>query len=117
MGTVNNSEWDLLARFSSWTKLSRVLAYVLCFIIRCRNKHRNNNKLNLTELKIAQKTIIRLVQQSAFSGDIYNIKHNKSCSQRLQRLSPFIDEDNLLRVGGRVKYSSVPYDMKHPLIT
>lgn len=31
-------------------------------------------------------------------------------------MSPFIDEDNLLQVGGRVKYSSVPYDMKHPLI-
>ena len=31
-------------------------------------------------------------------------------------LDPIIDEDGLLRVGGRIGRSVLPYDAKHPLI-
>ena len=34
----------------------------------------------------------------------------------LYKLDPFLDEDGLLRVGGRLRQSSVPYEVKHPVI-
>ena len=37
-------------------------------------------------------------------------------SSRLRRLDPFIDEEGTLRVGGRLKYSSLLYGVKHPVI-
>jgi len=32
------------------------------------------------------------------------------------KLDPFLDEDGVLRVGGRLEKSSIPYDVKHPII-
>lgn len=37
-------------------------------------------------------------------------------SSPLYKLDPFIDEDGVLRVGGRIKHSSLPYDVRHPVI-
>ena len=37
-------------------------------------------------------------------------------SSSLYKLDPFLDEDGVLRVGGRLGKSSDPYDVKHPVI-
>lgn len=37
-------------------------------------------------------------------------------SSSLYKLDPFIDENGLLRVGGRLRLSSLPYDARHPII-
>ena len=37
-------------------------------------------------------------------------------SSPLWTLSPFADSDGILRVGGRLEMSNLPYDAKHPLI-
>src|SRR5215469_147784 len=34
----------------------------------------------------------------------------------LCKLNPFIDENNLLRVGARIRNLNVPYEIKHPII-
>ena len=34
----------------------------------------------------------------------------------LFRLDPFLDEDGILRVGGRIKRANVPLQVKHPVI-
>ena len=35
---------------------------------------------------------------------------------RLKTLTPFLDENNILRVGGRIDHAAVCYDVKHPVI-
>ena len=37
-------------------------------------------------------------------------------SSSLYKLDPFLDEDGLLRVSGRLRQSSIPYEVKHPVI-
>ena len=37
-------------------------------------------------------------------------------SSSLYKLDPFLDEDGLLRVGGRLRQSSAPYEVKHTVI-
>ena len=34
----------------------------------------------------------------------------------LYRLDPFLDQDGILRVGGRIKRSNVPLELKNPVI-
>ena len=34
----------------------------------------------------------------------------------LSKVSPFLDGDGIIRVGGRLKYSDLPYIVKHPII-
>ena len=86
------------------------------------------------ELKYAEQQIIKIVQNEAFRDEVQLLKDVKARQQAvdqdtskdkiktmkrlssLYKLDPFLDEDGLLRVGGRLRQSSVPYEVKHPVI-
>ena len=110
---------DLLLKYSSFNKLTRVVAYILRFVHNMRNSpSRHRGPLKLAELQEAIVIIIQLVQYSRFSSEINRLKrgeaiHNKS---RLLPLSPFIDSAGTLRVGGRLINSSLPESQKHPVV-
>lgn len=110
-------EWNLLLKFSSWTTLLRVTAYVQRFISNLKNPGKKTlGPLSVPELNKAHDCIIRLVQVAEYSTDIKAIKAKRPSSGRLASLSPFIDHDGLLRVGGRLGKSSLHFDAKHPLL-
>lgn len=44
------------------------------------------------------------------------MKCGKNCPKNLITLSPFVDENNLIRVGGRLENLNVPFENKHPLL-
>ena len=50
--------------------------------------------------------------QDACKGKVKAMKRSSS----LYKLDPFLDEDGLLRVGGRLRQSSAPFEVKHPVI-
>src|SRR5215469_3888361 len=66
----------------------------------------------------AQYQIFKYLQQREFGDLINKIKMNKGLNQKdvLCKLNPFIDENNLLRVEGRIRNLNVPFDIKHPII-
>ena len=67
------------------------------------------------ERAAALKLILRLVQREAFQSELLALKENHA--HRLRGLNPFIDpDDGLLRVGGRIKQSFVPYDSRHQIL-
>lgn len=37
-------------------------------------------------------------------------------SSSLKKINPFLDENNILRVGGRIRHSDIPYTQAHPII-
>lgn len=51
-----------------------------------------------------------------FHTDIKLIKNNKMPSNQLIRLSPFMDEVGVLRVGGRLSNAELPFESRHPAI-
>ena len=90
--------------------------------------------VDVKERQHAKLQIIRIVQNEAFQDEIQllkdvNIKSpaaDKDASKErmrtvkksssLYKLDPFLDKDGILRVGGRLRQSSIPYDVKHPVI-
>ncbi|XP_018404107.1 PREDICTED: uncharacterized protein LOC108780791 [Cyphomyrmex costatus] len=57
-------------------------------------------------------------ENPAFDKDIKNLRSKGVVSSRsnLKQLNPFIDEENLIRVGGRLQRSHLQSDVKHPYL-
>lgn len=117
---VHDKDDSLFKRFSSFTKLQRVVAYCQRFL---RNSKlsiisRSIGPLSVDELNVALKTLIRLVQENAFATDFHNLKKSNSVSNnsKLLSLNPFIDQDNIIRVGGRLQNSNFTYSKKFPIV-
>lgn len=107
---------DLLTRFSSWSTLIHVTAFVMRFISNVRYKNKINGSLSSEEIKNATLLVCKLVQQETFSEEISLLKNNQLCSLRIRRLSPLLDEKEVLRVGGRLNYTDLPNSTKHPIL-
>ncbi|XP_054259401.1 uncharacterized protein LOC128984138 [Macrosteles quadrilineatus] len=108
---------SLLSAYSSWNKLQRIVALLNCFIHNCRNQNdRLSGPLSSSDISKAHLKIFHHVQQATFAEEISSLQNKHDCSTRLKRLKPFLDSDGILRVGGRLNNSSLPSDVRHPLL-
>ena len=59
-----------------------------------------------------------MVQQISYPQEIKDLKkqHRVEATSSLKTLHPFIDQEGLLRVGGRLQQSALPYEAIHQLI-
>ena len=107
-----------LERYSSLIKLNRVIAYCLRFIAFTKGSSNLSKESNLSakEISNALKICIKITQLAYFKQDFENLKGGRICSRKLQTLSPFIDAEGCLRVGGRLINSDLSYNRKHPLL-
>ncbi|XP_054260682.1 uncharacterized protein LOC128985314 [Macrosteles quadrilineatus] len=113
---LENDRFDLLEKFSCFRKLVNVTAYVLRFIHYLRGNARLAGQLSYKEISSAKMNLFKLIQISSFKDDITALKKGTQCSLRLARLSPFIDDNGLVRVGGRLKHSNLTQDAKYPIL-
>ncbi|XP_066904252.1 uncharacterized protein, partial [Halyomorpha halys] len=103
---------QLMERISSFGKLCRTFTYMYRFMrnIRVPLTMRTYGPLTLVEINEGTKMLIRCLQKYYFSLDSREVKRN------IQRLSPFVDNEGIIRVGGRLKNSPLPYSAKHPIL-
>ena len=117
VSTVNH---DIFSRFSSLDKLKRATAYWMRYINnkRVRVGPRMGGSLSALELQAAFHRLIYLAQQQSFSEEIMSIMEHDQLPRKspLTGLKPFIDSNGLVRVGGRIQKSDLPFQLKHPLI-
>lgn len=61
--------------------------------------------------------IIRTIQVVGFAEKIQLLKQGQSLphTKKISRLSPFLD-DNIVRVGGQLDSSNLPFEAKHPVL-
>jgi hypothetical protein len=110
-------ELPVLQKFSSVKKICRVIAYVLRFVNNLKNKTKNQKALSVEELEHARPVVLKYIQSREFADEIRCIQKSKRLKcQRLAKLDPFIDENGLLRVGGRLKHSLLAYESKFPIL-
>lgn len=110
--------YQLLNRYSSWSRLLRVMAWLLRFVKALkREKPCLTSFLKLTELQDASLEIVRLVQVESFP-DEYNALKSQRPVKKTSPLSPLnpIMVDGIMRVGGRIRNAPLPPDVKHPMI-
>ncbi|XP_046145647.1 uncharacterized protein LOC123988932 [Osmia bicornis bicornis] len=120
---VTPSDPEIFLRFSSLTRLTRVVAYCLRPLVGLRRRKGNFSKLpeflTASELSEARIVLIKLAQAHAFDSEIKLLQMGKSLPKRnpLLSLNPFLDKtDGVLRVGGRLANSILSRDRKHPPI-
>ncbi|XP_046141252.1 uncharacterized protein LOC123987702 [Osmia bicornis bicornis] len=116
-------EPDILLRYSSLTRLIRVVAYCLRPVKHLRGRKGGLNPLptylTTSELLDARSAVIRIAQAHAFATEIEMLKSGKPLpkSSALRKLNPLLDkEDGVLRVGGRLSRSNLTSERKHPPI-
>lgn len=110
-----------ISKFSSLTKLKRVL----CYIFRFKNnsfkakEFRQYGPLTTQELSFAFLRLIKIVQIECFTEEYTALSNNLAVSKRsrLLSLNPFFDmENDLIRVGGRLRHSTYDFQKKFPII-
>ena len=98
-------------RFSSWTRLIRVTAWIKRLAENIRqqkcNQTRHNGPLTPEELQKAEMFLIK---------DAQNNLHDRLKRSEFKSLSPFTDDKGIIRVGGRVDKAIVSYETRHPVL-
>jgi len=99
---------ELIARVFSWLKLVHIVAYVKRFIQRTQNPscEKASRDLTFEEIKAARIICIKHAQR-CFHEDYQLLLAKKPLRSRSQlvKLAPMMDENDLLRVGGRLNES------------
>lgn len=110
---------NLLLKYSKIDTLINVTGYCFRFYNHCKNKEKTKQIwLSTDERKISIEFWIKFVQSSCFSKEITELKQSKIVhpGSRIRNLNPFVDGKDILRVGGRLKHSTLNYNEKHPII-
>ena len=107
-------------RFSSWLRLTRTTAWVLRFLKMAKAKDKSQLQkphLEVSEIEEGKKYWIRRLQMQRYGSTIEHLENQTpypSCP--LRNLATFLDSEGILRVGGRLQHSDLPYKAKHPAI-
>lgn len=106
--------------FSSFGKLLRVIALVLKFVERMKATRRPIVQGTWSDKLIqARGLVIRDLQRRHYDQEIHALRENGRVSRHssLLPLSPFLDDDGLIRIHGRLeKAAGLTYDERHPVI-
>ena len=109
----------ILERISNFNKLKRVTAWILRFVNNCRRCPETCQPfLNTLELSTAENYWLKVVQQAVFQEEIVLLECGKLLSRKSKLLSlhPFLDKQGLMRLGGIMCRSEMPYTKRHPVI-
>ena len=121
--TTVTMDLPLWSKFSSMTKLARVLAYCLRFV---HHKHRIRDPLlthppalSSEELKKAHLKIVQHLQRKAWPDEFQRLSSKQPVllSSPTAKLNPYLDSSGVIRVGGRLsKSKTLPAEVQHPIL-
>ena len=108
-------------QFSSYNRLIRVVAWAIRFTKNCGKTKEERLQLSFLttpELRQAEIHVFRSVQIEQFRLEFDVLNGNKPLPKgsHLIPLSPFIDSDGLIRVGGRQRLGYLSSSRTHPII-
>jgi len=105
---------------SCYSRINRLLvvtSYVLRFVHNaCKRRPKLTGPLTVTELNTTQKIWILTSQNQLYQQEITYLMKNHKCPTLVRQLRLFLDEDNLLRCGGRIHNVPVNELTKFPFL-
>ena len=119
--TVEPPDNALLSRFSSYTRLLRVMTWCVRFLFNLRRSIEERRWSYLLTLQEKGKVELILLKQSQarfFLEEVNYLSKKQELPRRstLLQLRPFLDTDNLVRVGERLRRIELTVKQKHPII-
>ncbi|GFV12325.1 putative DNA helicase [Trichonephila clavipes] len=113
-------ENNLISRYSSFSKLIRISALCLRFIYNCKVNPvlRKIDCISVSEFDHVTKVLVKQVQLNEFLTEIKCLKNGQPIPKgsKISFLNVFLDEDEILRVGGRLKHSTLSEFQKHQMM-
>ncbi|XP_022096554.1 uncharacterized protein LOC110982458 [Acanthaster planci] len=113
------------SRFSSWTTLLRAVSTLISHVkgFKSQNDETDKNpprQVTSGVLQQAENVILRAVQNEYFHDETAALKSGGTNALKkdspLRKLSPFIDEDGIIRVGGRLRRADLDLGGRHPVL-
>ena len=106
----------IVDKSSSWEKTARCIS--ILEYIKSKHSLKSAGKISVSDRKSAENVIIRTVQNVSFHDEISSLRSGEADdkSSPLWKIRCYLDSDNILRVGGRLKHSSLELAEKHPVI-
>ena len=111
-----------IGKYSSFTKLKRVTAWLLRFVHNCRARKDNAKPeiffLAVREITAAECYWLSISQSVYFPAELKALKSHSAIPDTscLMPLRPFLDSLGLIRVGGREQHSKALVSSQHPII-
>ncbi|GFX64673.1 integrase catalytic domain-containing protein [Trichonephila clavipes] len=106
-------------RFSSLKKLLKTTAWVFRFVNNARNIYKSMDfYITADEIQNDEYFWLKCVQSEFYSAEILALKQNEQLrsSSEIKSLVPYLDENNLLRLTGRLLEADLCFGEKHPVI-
>ena len=105
--TVQAPWWE---KFSTWSRLVRVLCCIL--------KWRYQKESSADRLVRAKAVLCRIVQRDVFGDECAALSAQKSVdrSSKIAKFVPYLDDQDVMRVGGRLQDTCLPEETKHPIL-
>ncbi|XP_037778187.1 uncharacterized protein LOC119574962 [Penaeus monodon] len=106
-------------RWSHFNKAHHIVGWVMRFINNARpHSVKMSGPLSSGELVKAKTKLFYCVQREKFAQEIADLRKGKSParSSPLCRLDPFVDDEGLLRIKGRLENADLSFESKHPII-
>ena len=124
----------LLRRKSDFNSVKRIVIHVSRFIAKLKERAKRASPLctptshpSPSEFQEAEKLMVKDVQRRHFGPEVDALRDalqdprklkrvfNRSASS-LRQIDPFLDNEGVLRVGGRLKQNDEPFEVRHPII-
>ncbi|XP_037822286.1 uncharacterized protein LOC119610934 [Lucilia sericata] len=109
-----------LHKFSKLICLLRAISICYRFIHNSRSSNRNSKEtgsLTPAILNTTLENLIKITQAIDFPNDLKLLIRKGEVKQKaLRKLMPFVDEEGIIRVGGRLQNSNLPFNVKHPIL-
>jgi len=120
--TVHSSGSWLLNRYSNYMQLVRITSLLQRFVHNCKfSKHSGKRAIGfliIQDLKVVRDNWILTVQAEAYPSELKALKSNLPIhrSSNLVKLNPFVDENGVFRVEGRLAYAPISDNTKFPIV-
>ena len=110
--------YDVLEeRYSSYSRLRNVVAYCRRFLFnKCHRLARRSSALTAHELREAELCLVRRAQRLGLRDEIVDALRDRPRLQLVRSLGAFVDQDGVLRVGGRLQNAELAHDYRHPAL-
>ncbi len=102
-------------------RLKRVITWCLHFVFNCRSTREarlTSFQLSLDELQTTENKLLKLSQGRSFAADRDSLLSTDKVSlqSKLSHFRPYLDDNGLICVGGRLEKSDLVVRQKHPII-